>query len=172
MMRRLLGLLLVALSLSSCGFRPLYAPLQNDDGTSVLDTVWISTISGSSGVILRNYLLDGFYQNGYPQTARYLLNIAVQEFSRDVDVQKNDTTTRVQFVARAVYELQDRITKTVVDHGEVRAVSGYNVLLSQYTTVVSQSDARDRALRDIADKIQTRTALVLSEQMDNNGTAP
>lgn len=171
MMRRSLLIALLAVAVTACGFRPLYAPLQNDDGTSALDQVWISTIEGTSGVILRNYLLDGFYQNGYPQDARYILNVSVQEFVRDVDVQKNDTTTRVQLVVRAIYDLRDRVSNQSIADGEFRAVSGYNVLLSQYTTVVSQADARDRALRDVADKLQTRVALVLSG-LAGGGTAP
>ncbi|HEY1096242.1 MAG TPA: LPS assembly lipoprotein LptE [Alphaproteobacteria bacterium] len=149
--------------ISACGFRPLYTTVGNANGTSVLDNVWIDTITSSNGVILRNYLLDSFYSDGYPEQARYMLKTSLKEYVRDVDVQKNDTTTRVQLVVLATYELRDRTTETVIERNQVRAVSGYNILLSNYTTLVSQNDARDRALRDIADKIQTRVALILSE---------
>lgn len=164
-MRRSLRLLVLALTLAvaACGFRPLYAPLKLADGSSLLDQVWIDTISGSSGIILRNYLLDSFYRNGYPERARYMLHIDLSETIRDVDVQKNDTTTRAQYVIIASYTIKDRAANTVIDSGQFRSVSGYNILLSQYTTLVSQSDAKDRALKDLAEKIQMRTALVLTE---------
>ncbi len=157
-----LVVLIAVLSVTACGFRPLYAPTPTSDGRNLLDQVWISTIQGSSGVILRNYLLDGFYRHGYPETARYTLTVTLGEYTRDVDIQKNDTTTRAQFVVLATYEIRDRATESVIDTGQARAVAGYNILLSQYTTLVSQNDAKDRALKDLADKIQTRTALVLS----------
>lgn len=156
-------LLSATLLISACGFHPLYTKVENAEGQSVLDDVWIETINGSNGVILRNYLLDSFYSDGYPEQARYILKTTLTEYVRDVDIQKNDTTTRAQMVIRAVYELRDRTTNQVLESNQVRAVSGYNILLSSYTTLVSQNDARDRALRDIADKIQTRVALILSE---------
>ena len=158
-----LCVLVLALSLTACGFRPLYARTEQADGSALLDQVWIDTIQGANGVILRNYLIDGFYRHGYPQTARYILSINVVEYGRDVDVQKNDTTTRAQYVMLASYEIKDRTTEQAIDRGQVRSVSGYNILLSQYTTLVSQKDAKDRALKELADKLQTRTALVLSE---------
>lgn len=156
-------LLLLTLAVTACGFRPLYAPLKQEDGSSLFDQVWIDTIPGSSGIILRNYLLDSFYRDGYPDSARYMLRIGLNENVRDVDIQKNDTTTRAQYVIMAVYDIRDRKTDQIIDSGQVRSVSGYNILLSQYTTLVSQNDAKDRALKDLADKIQMRTALVLSE---------
>ena len=165
-MRRILPLMLVCACLgmlTACGFRPLYAPAQDVSGRNLLDQVWIETIQGANGVILRNYLLDGFYREGYPDAPRYVLNIGLREFGRDVDVQKDDTTTRAQSVQLADYTLRDRVTNTVIDQGQFRSVSGYNILLSQYTTLVTQNDARDRALKEMADKIQTRIALVLSE---------
>lgn len=164
----------VLLSLAGCGFRPLYAPVLQQNGASVLDDVWIETIRDANGVVLRNYLIDGFYNNGYPDRARYVLSVNLEEYGRDVDVQKNDTTTRAQFVILAKYKLHDRVTNQTIDDSQARAVSGYNILLSQYTTLVSQNDARDRALREIADKIQTRVALVLSEQppVDQNAGQP
>ena len=164
--RFILTVILIALApwmISACGFRPLYAPTEQADGRDLLDQVWIATIQGQNGVILRNYLLDGFYHHGYPQTARYELTVNLAEFVRDVDVQKNDTTTRAQYVMVATYQIKDRSTQQVIDTGQARSVAGYNILLSQYTTLVSQNDAKNRTLRDLADKLQTRTALVLSE---------
>ena len=165
MILRILACLML-LGLGACGFRPLYAPLDQVEGSSLLEDVWIETVYGSSGVILRNYLIDGFYRHGYPPQARYILTVGLSEYARDVDIQKNDTTTRAQLVMLANYQLRDRTTQKVIDTGQIRSVSGYNILLSQYTTLVSQNDAKDRALKELADKIQTRMALVLSTPIE------
>lgn len=173
-MRRTVRVLILAVALvvTACGFRPLYAPLKQADGSSLFDQVWIDTIPGSSGIILRNYLLDSFYRNGYPDSARYMLQITLNETVRDVDVQKNDTTTRAQYVIVAGYTIRDRAADAIIDSGQFRSVSGYNILLSQYTTLVSQNDARDRGLKDLAEKIQMRTALVLTEPDTAQPPAP
>jgi LPS-assembly lipoprotein len=165
-MKQIVSILVIAASLgvAACGFRPLYAPIQYADGTSALDNVWIETIADENGMILRNYLLDSFYSDGYPETARYNLKITLHEFVRNADIQKNDTTTRAQLVMLANYTLQDRVTQQVLETQQVRSIVGYNILLSSYTTMVSRKDARDRGLRDIAEKIQTRVALILSDQ--------
>lgn len=165
-MKQIVSVLVIAASLgvAACGFRPLYAPIQYADGTSALDNVWIETIADENGMILRNHLLDSFYSDGYPETARYNLKITLREFVRNADIQKNDTTTRAQLVMLANYTLQDRVTQQVLETQQVRSIVGYNILLSSYTTIVSRKDARDRGLRDIAEKIQTRVALILSDQ--------
>jgi hypothetical protein len=161
--RKMCYVALCSALLASCGFRPLYAPIQYADGTSALDDVWIETIPNENGIILRNYLLDSFYSNGYPERARYNLKITLWESVRNADIQRNDTTTRVQLVVLANYTLQDRVTNQVIESKQIRSLVNYNILLSNYTTLVTHKDARDRGLRDIADKIQTRISMVLGD---------
>lgn len=165
-MMRIGGMVVIIASLcvNACGFRPLYAPIQYADGSSALDDVWVETIANENGIILRNYLLDGFYSGGYPERARYNLKIKVTEYVRNADIQRNDTTTRAQLVMLADYTLQDRTTQQIIESKQVRSLVNYNILLSSYTTLVTRKDARDRALRDIADKIQTRIAVILSDR--------
>jgi LPS-assembly lipoprotein len=43
----------------------------------------------------------------------------------------------------------------------VKAITSYNVLGSQFTTRVSENDAREAALEDLARQIETQIALYL-----------
>lgn len=155
--------LLLCLCVSACGFRPLY---QNTStlagGRTVLDNIGIVSPNNTYTVqAVQNALIDRFYHQGTPQQTRYALSFQIIENTRNLVIQRNDTSTRAQLVSSANYQLTDTESKKVIDQGTIRAVSSYNILPSQYATLVSQNDARDRNVRELADKITTRMAVVL-----------
>lgn len=155
----------IALLVSACGFTPLYK--QTDTiagGTSVLQNVWIETIPNASGNELRNNLIDRFYHHGYPDQTNYSLIITLQETARDIVIEKEDITSRTQLVIVATYAIKDRMSNAVIETGKMRGVSSYNVLISQYTTMVTQNEARRQVLSELADKITMRTAVVLRDR--------
>lgn len=132
-----------------------------------MDSVSIGSLNGDQGIALRNALIDRFYNHGYPTSPRYQLTALIEETTRDIVIQKNDTTTRSQLVMRATYQLVNAQTREVVDKGAIRAASSYNILPSQYSTLITQNDARDRNVRELADKITTRLAVVLENASGN-----
>lgn len=147
--------------LSACGFQPLYGA--NSTAEAVLDNIWIDTIANAEGMALRNALIDRFYRNGYPQNPSYVLSVSITENYRDLDIRENDTTTRAQLIQRAVYQLKDRETGRVLFSETARSVNSYNILASQFTTTVTSQEARNRGTRDLAEKIQNRLAIYLSQ---------
>ena len=157
--------LILCLFVAACGFRPLYSGTNTlTGGTTALDSVWIQTIPGIPGVKLRNALMDRFYNNGTPDNPAYTLVIVLKEDYRDIVIEKDDTTTRSQLVVRANYRLINQATREVVDKGAIRSNSSYNILSSQYTTLVTQDEARDLAIQDVADKITLRLGVVLQKK--------
>lgn len=158
--------------LIACGFRPLYSTGSTIGGNhTVLDSVIIEDIPTTTGLNIRNALIDRFYHKGYPQDAPYALIVAVRENYRSIVIERNDTATRSQLVLNADYQLIDRATRTRIDKGLIRAVSAYNILPSQYTTVVTMDDARDMAVRELADKITLRISMVLENAAPPNPNA-
>lgn len=157
-------IVLASFMLGSCGFKPLYGTY--GEKAEVLQNVWIDRIRDEQGQALRNHLIDRFYSDGYPQAARYNLQITLSNFTRSLDVQKDDTTSRAQLIIRAKYQLIDRQTNRAVHEATIRSVNSYNILASQFTTTVTQEDAEDRALRDLADKLKTRITLFLTEEIE------
>lgn len=152
--------------LNGCGFRPLYGNANTLAGSATsLDQIIIEdTPGGASELNIKNALIDRFYHHGYPENAPYSLRVALQESARSIVIEKNDTTTRTQLVMSAAYTLINRSTRQVIDKGVIRAVSSYNILPSQYTTLVTQADARDMAIRELADKLTLRMAVVMEKQ--------
>ena len=155
---------LVVLTLAACGFSPMYgsrgAGASGLSATQGLDQVEISVIPDQTGVYLRNILTDNFYQNGYPASPRYRLDVtAVSENISDLDITIDSESTRRQITMSTTINLIDLGTNQVVMTRVVTALTSYNVLGSQFTTRVSESDAREAALADLARQIESQTAL-------------
>lgn len=154
---------LLLLSLAACGFTPMYGSSAGGSGYSAvagLDQVEIALIPDQSGVFLRNILIDRFYQNGFPADPAYLLKIPeIVETERDLDITIESETTRKQIRLVIDMTLYDRATSKPVLTRNLVAVTSYNVLGSQFTTRVSEGDAREAALSDLARQVENQLAL-------------
>lgn len=183
MMMRSIAILVLCVCVSACGFRPLHGNANTLAGSgSRFDMIEIADIKGIenntnsnamnvvnntnsvNAFTLRNALIDRFYHNGYPTNPRYVLQIATQETRRDIVIERDDTKSRAQVVVLAYYKLLDKETRAIVDQGNIRSSSSYNILLSEYTTSVTREQAREMALRDVAEKITMRMAVVLEDK--------
>lgn len=146
--------------LTGCGFTPMYGQsAQKDKGA--LQNIEISLIPDQAGVELRNLLIDAFYKNGYPTHATYRLEVStLRETVSDLDITTESEATRRQIRIAADMVLIDLSSaqQTVLQR-TVTATTSYNVLGSQFTTRVSENDAREAALHELARQIETQTVL-------------
>jgi hypothetical protein len=62
------------------------------------------------------------------------------------------------------YIMRDNSSGDILSEGTIRSVSGYNISNSEFTRMASESDARKRASRDVADEIKTRLSLYFSQR--------
>jgi LPS-assembly lipoprotein len=154
---------LALLSLAACGFTPMYGSGAGSSGVSAtqgLDKVDIALIPDQSGVFLRNLLIDNFYQSGYPAGPTHTLSVEnLDEREYNLDITRASEATRKQIRLTAKMNLKDNITGQTVLSRDLTAITSYNVLGSQFTTRVSENDAREAALSDLARQIEAQTAL-------------
>jgi LPS-assembly lipoprotein len=165
-MTRLLQLATCTLLLTSCGFQPMYGTAGTQSQITAeqgLDQVDIALIPDAEGVYLRNALIDRFYQNGYPAQPRFRLTVdKIVQSESDFDVTIESEATRRQLTLFATVQLTD-VTKTEpLFKRELRTVTSYDVIGSQFTTRVAEEDARKAALSDLARQIETQVSLFLS----------
>ena len=114
--------------------------------------------------MLRNLLIDRFYTHGYPSNPRYRLQASgIDERRNDLDRTKTADATRRQIRLRVSFDLIDTDTGESIMHRNVTAVSSYNILESQFTTRVSERDAHDNAVQDLAEQIERHLALHFKE---------
>jgi len=160
--KRAFVILALLLSLTACGFQPLYS---KNNAKGDFDQIAIANIPDRSGQYLRNLLMDRFYTQGRPSNPRYTLEVTnLKEDSIDLDITKTSSSTRAQLRMDATITLRDNATQAVLLEQPLLAITSYDILSSQFTTRVSEQSTRENALHDLARQIEMRLALYLRTQ--------
>ena len=157
-------------ALSACGFRPMYGDAAKADER--LNAVDIALIKDRSGQQLRNYLIDRMYLKGRPDRPEYTLSISLAERQIDLGIQKDATATRSQITIAASFALHSKTDGKLLTSGSIRQLSSYNVLPSEYATLVAEQDARERTLRAVGDEIILRLTLFLNREPEAGAARP
>jgi LPS-assembly lipoprotein len=153
--------LLLVLLAAACGFRPLYG----DQGVSeqAFYDIEIAPINGRIGQILRNHLIDRLRPgSSYVRSSKYTLNVNLAKSKEGVAIARDEAATRFNVTLTANFVLRDNAASSDVLKGTVRSVAVYNVVQSDYATLVAEREAQSRASRDISDELRTRLATFLS----------
>jgi LPS-assembly lipoprotein len=158
---RNISLTLITLLVAACGFTPMYGNLgAGTDVPSNLDRVEIAMIPNESGIFLRNELIDRFYRGGYPSSPTHRLVISeINEQIRDLDITIESEATRKQIKLTITMTMSNLTTGQSDFSRQLTAITSYNVSPTQFTTRISEADAREAALRDLARQIETQSSL-------------
>ena len=149
---------IVALLLSACGFRPLYKSGGGSD-EAVLATVEVVKIKDRVGQQLRNLLMEGLSPRGRSARTDYRLRVILTESKAGLAIKKDETATRANLTIRANFKLlalQNPHLGTFA--GTALSTNSYNILTSDFATLSAERDARNRALRTLAEEIRLRVA--------------
>ncbi len=155
--------LCLGLVLAGCGYQPLYGQ-RGADNASVVDELALIRIEGipdRTGQKMYNMLRERLNPYGKPEQAKYALSVALTETRQNLLLEKDETATRANLTLRASFILRRLDDDTVLVTGSSRSVTSYDILSSQFATVISQEDARERCARAISDDMRTRLALAL-----------
>jgi LPS-assembly lipoprotein len=159
--------ILLTLSLSACGFRPVYTAT-TDTGHNVyvrdsLAQIEIAPIPNKIGVDLRNNLIDKIYQAGSPASPVYRLDVTVKDLRVfETGIARDAATIREQLKLLVSAKLTNIETNEVIFNRDFSSLTNYNILSSEYTTIVAREDAQNRAVNQVGDDIVTRLTLYLS----------
>jgi LPS-assembly lipoprotein len=158
-------LLLGALLLAGCGFRPLYGERGvGQSAVAQFAQVRIQPIADRTGQLLYNKLRDRMNPRGKPGDPVYVLQITLRERQERLLVETDETASRINLILRANYQLKLIGTGAVLNEGVSQTVISYDVLGSdfQFATLSSESDVRDRATEQLSEDISTRLAIYFS----------
>lgn len=154
--------------LSGCGFRPLYGRSSVSGRPDVLEAlarVRVRTIPDRQGQRLRQILREKLASNG--ETSAVELEVSLAQQIQELGVRPDSTTSRANLIFIAGLALIENGARVYGD--SVQAIVSYNILDDQYGTVSSQSDAEDRALRQIADEIKSRLGVYFDRRLTAKG---
>ena len=155
-LRPLLGVLLVAGLTAGCGFRPLYKQTANTDAVREFSQISIAQPDDRPSQQLRNYLLDTLTPLGQPDRPVYRLDFRLTESLGSVFVTRSEEITRSNLQISASATLHDYRSGQPIFSLSAASQASYNVTQADYANLVSEKNARERALRDVAEQIRLR----------------
>ena len=151
---------------ASCGFKPLYGDVGRT-GAAQTDLAFIEVDEPQerSAQRLRQILVANLSPQGQPVQPKYRLSVRIAEGQEGVGLRTDFTYTRINYRLTGAFALVDQATGKQILGGTVRGVTAYNVGRDQVATVTAETDARERALQDMARDLQTRMALFFESRM-------
>jgi LPS-assembly lipoprotein len=154
-----------ALSISGCGFRPLYGTNSLTASPAVVEAMAqmrIRPIADRSGQRLRQILNEQVHTNGPAEKSLYDLDIVLNKQIVELGVRPDSTTSRANLIISATFSVFEGGTRLFGD--TTQAVVSYNILDDQFATIASQAAAEDRALKQLGDDIKTRIAVAFDRR--------
>lgn len=163
-----LFLLIMSLTLGACGFSPMHGNLNTSARQGVdakLAQINIARIPEREGQILRNTLVERLHGSADNTIRTYTLHVApIDEKRTELDITETSDTTRAQLRLNTTFRLKRTGKDATRLERDIAATTSYNVLASQFTTRVSEQNARQDAIRTLAERIERQLALHFSRQ--------
>jgi len=166
---------LLAAIVAGCGFQPLYgeptggapvaaqlarvriAEIRAPDPVAQRELSGFRAENNRSAQILRNYLIDDFDIGGAPTSSDYALRIQLIERRTDLAYSRQDTIVRYGYSATAYFNLVDQSGRPV-HSGASSSSTTFDASQSNFATLSSEFDARDRLLQEISADIRNQLA--------------
>jgi len=162
-----LGLLASLSTLAGCGFKPVYGVHSAGKSPSAVQqfaAIEIPVMPNRLGQEMRNMLIDSLHSHGADTDYRYRLDVGIAEAVVNLGLQQNSTSTRGQVRLTVKYALIDNSNGKVVLKETLRTSTGYNILINQFSSVLSQDDAETQGLQQIADDMTLHLAMYFTTQ--------
>ncbi len=157
-------LLLALAPLAGCGFRPLNAPRGTQAWDPDLAAIAVAPISDRPGQILQLALRESLNPGGQSVPPRWHLATVLTVTRNDLNIQRNATSTSSEIQVIANFTISDVKTGAVLYTSFSRAIGDFDFYPDAYATQVASLDARDRALKEVADEMTLRMALFVRQQ--------
>jgi len=159
---------LLLLSLSGCGFQPMYAGQGTDsslDGASVRSeqaAIFIDEIPNREGQLLRRALLNRLTPAGEPVNPHYRLSVVLSNAAiSEQGVRKDNLATRYEMSYTSKYTLTSYPDGKTLLNGSTSARASYDVQKSPYASHAAEEAMKERVMRILGDDIALRLAAYL-----------
>lgn len=155
-------------SLSACGFRPLYGTASLPQGAEIafagvrIDPIRATNDSDRIGYLVNDAVTEALHRPGTTAPIKHVLKIVLADERRGLAIQDDASITRYNYRLSADWSLMAVGSETVLASGRAETTASYNVVDQQYATLVARRDAEERAAREVAEQIKVRVAVALS----------
>lgn len=152
------GTILLALLLSSCGLRPLYGGGTASPVAITLGSVQVAPISGQSGWLLRNALVDRLAAAGQG-TPAYRLDVTLNDNITSYGLRSDQAATQERRTLRARYQLVNLSDGAIVLDATAGSDTSIDIVSSEYATVAAEQTVLENLSKILADQITARLSL-------------
>lgn len=150
---KIAAFLIGAAALSACGFKPIYAA-PTGESSALNQRIALRSVAGSQTI---NPIVVDALERRMPLKdgviPEYDLYVTVSERAERLAVQIDNTTTRYNYRLRGRYTVIDLNTGRRIN-GRADAVTSYNIVSSQYSTLFAENTAREKAAGMLAEEIE------------------
>ena len=155
---RLCLLYLAALSMTACGFQPLYATTDGPGGSGLKNVALVGLTSSNEIQPFIDRAFKGRISSSV-DGADYDLVVKAQERADRLAVQIDASVTRYNYRLIGNYVLINRETGEQIK-GTATAIASFNVVSSQYSTLFAEKAAREKAAITLVDEIERDLSLI------------
>jgi LPS-assembly lipoprotein len=159
--------LALAPTLGGCGLQPMYAGGGNGTVARGLAGIDVPPIEGRNGWLMRNALRDQLSASGAGETARYRLDVRLDDKLEGLGLLSDDTIGRERRTLRARYQLVDLASGRIMVDATAGADAGIDVVSSEYATIAAEQAALENLSREVASRIVSNLALQLRKGAAN-----
>jgi|SRR3954447_10191639 LPS-assembly lipoprotein len=157
--------LALAFAPGGCGWAPLYADLESGPADEDLRAIRVSPIPERIGQRLTLALRNSLNPEGIPTPARYQLATTLQTVRSDLGVQTTGIGTRGKLDVNATYSLSEIRTGTQLFTNAIHVAESFDIVANQYASLVTEDDARTRAVEELRRDMLTRLSLFLQRRV-------
>jgi LPS-assembly lipoprotein len=155
-------LLALAFAVSACGFQPLYGTSPaGSNVASQLSAIEIDEQDNRLGQLIRNDLLSSFAGGG-PRPSHYRLQFVAVAGSQTLIEHSNEDTRRFSYRVHVNYRLIEERTGKELSAGKTFSQVSYDKTTSDFSNVQAETNAMERAAKEIGNDIRTRLAAFFS----------
>lgn len=151
----------LALALSACGLRPMYAGGGSGPVAGTLRAIQVQAIPGRAGWLMHKALVQRLGA-AEGDAAAYRLEVELDDNITGFGIRGDSAATRERRTLRARYRLVDLSTGTVVLDATAGSDAGIDVVSSQYATVAAEQTALERLSEVVADQMAGRLAMYVT----------
>ena len=155
-------LLIGFLTLTACGFEPIYGV--DKSANKIMGEIDVEVSNGQNSFELRDRLIERL--GVLKSDPTYLLKYTSSIKSKNLTISADNDVTRYTLEGETNFDLINLASKKVIYTNNIVSNTAYSATAGTYPTAIAERDANVRLSRDMADKIVTLLLITAKDWLE------
>ena len=162
---RFIFVILLAMGLAACGYKPLYGTASDGRGVvASLSTIAIQEADSRAGQLVRNNLLSSMRPAGMAKEDLFSLSLKPEIIQSSLVDQSRPGIQRKRLRLIVSYQLTELASGNEVHSGKTFSSVSYDIVHEPVADLQAESNALNRAAQEVGTDIHTRLAAFLASR--------